>query len=186
MFMSSTLQASVFMVTEILRQIYIPSKIQERISQWNRCLTYLQKLIVRTIMMRSMEWSTINWEELFMVMKYSSVSCTQRSTCSQNLCCVLERWTRTISQTLHGKTHWRGSKVHRNTELWTDSDGYANGKFEREHLHRIHHIAALPQKSKSYCHDWAFKQKISLDGLSSCRCSTTSHGDLKTIEKNAN
>ena len=30
------------------------------------------------------------------------------------------------------------------------------------------------------------QQKKSLDGLSSCRCSTTSHGDLKTIKKNAN
>ena len=31
-----------------------------------------------------------------------------------------------------------------------------------------------------------YNQKISLDGLYSCRCSTTSHGDLKKITKNAN
>ena len=29
-------------------------------------------------------------------------------------------------------------------------------------------------------------QRILQDGLSSCRCSTTSHGDLKTVKKNAN
>ena len=41
-------------------------------------------------------------------------------------------------------------------------------------------------KSKSSCRKWAYNQKITLDGLSSCRCSTTSHGDLKTMNRNAN
>ena len=41
-------------------------------------------------------------------------------------------------------------------------------------------------KSKGYCQDWAYNQKISLDGLSSCRCSTTCHDDLKTTKMNAN
>ena len=40
-FMSSTLQASVFM-GRFTRKIYIPSKIEERISLWNRCSTYLK------------------------------------------------------------------------------------------------------------------------------------------------
>ena len=31
-----------------------------------------------------------------------------------------------------------------------------------------------------------YNKKISLDGLSSCRCLTTSHGDLKTMNRNAN
>ena len=33
----------------------------------------------------------------------------------------LAKWTRTHSQTLHGRKDWRGSKVHQNTELWTQS-----------------------------------------------------------------
>ena len=41
-------------------------------------------------------------------------------------------------------------------------------------------------KSKSSCRKRAKNEKISQDGLSSCRCSTTSHGDLKKISKNAN
>ena len=45
---------------------------------------------------------------------------------------------------------------------------------------------SLSVKSKSDCQDSAKNQKFSLDGLSSCRCSTTSHGDLKTMKKNAN
>ena len=32
----------------------------------------------------------------------------------------------------------------------------------------------------------AKSQKNSQDGSSSCRCSTTSHGDLKTMNRNAN
>ena len=38
---------------------------------------------------------------------------------------------------------------------------------------------SLATKSKSSCQKWAYNQKISQDGLSSCRCSTTSHRDLK-------
>ena len=41
MFMSSTLEASVFM-GRITQTIGIPSKIQEKISLWNRCSTYLK------------------------------------------------------------------------------------------------------------------------------------------------
>ena len=52
-------------------------------------------------------------------MKKSSVSCTQRSTYFQILCYALERWTRTHNQIMHGKTDWRGSQVHQNTDLWT-------------------------------------------------------------------
>ena len=56
-------------------------------------------------------------------MNKSTVSCTKRSTHPQILYYVLERWTRTKSQTLHGKTDWSGSKIHHTTELWTELDG---------------------------------------------------------------
>ena len=56
---------------------------------------------------------------LRLVMKKSSVSCTQRFTYFQCFYYALQRWTRTHNQNLHGKTVWRVSKVHQNTELWT-------------------------------------------------------------------
>ena len=68
---------------------------------------------------------TINWKTrhgsicLWLVMNKSSVYCTQRSTYSQILYCVLERWTKTLNQILLGKKNWIGSRVHHNTELWT-------------------------------------------------------------------
>ena len=47
-------------------------------------------------------------------------------------------------------------------------------------------MIACPTQFKSSCRRWALNQKISLDGLSLGRCSTTSHWNLKKISKNAN
>ena len=52
-------------------------------------------------------------------MKKSLVSRTRRFTYFQILYSASERWTRTLDQTQHGKTDWRRSNVHQNTELWT-------------------------------------------------------------------
>ena len=40
-------------------------------------------------------------------------------------------------------------------------------------------------KSKSSCLKWAIHQNNPKDGLSACRCSMTSYGDLKTMNGNA-
>ena len=75
-------------------------------------------------------------------------------------------------------------KVHQNKELWTKlmvSQWNSSGVFSQDSPH-----CSLSVKFKSYCQNWAYNQKISLDGLSSCRCSTTSHGDLKTVRRDAN
>ena len=75
--------------------------------------------------MRFMAWTQLTGkilhgnEYLWSVMKKSSVSRTRRFTYFQILCYALERWTRTHNQRLSAKTSWRGSKVHQNTELWS-------------------------------------------------------------------
>ena len=56
----------------------------------------------------------------------------------------------------------------------------SSGFFSQDSPH-----CSLSMKSKSSWQKWAHNQKISLDGLSSCRCSTTSHDDLKTMHRNA-
>ena len=91
---------------------------------------------------------TISWETLHgsiclgLVMKKSSVSCTQRSTYFQSLYYSVERWTRTLNPVLHGKTDWRGSKVFRHTEpCWADG-------IRVEYLPRIHHVAAQSRSSR--------------------------------------
>ena len=50
---------------------------------------------------------------------------------------------------------------------------------------RIHHVADHQQSPR--VHVWnEHTTRRYLDGLSSCRCSMTSHGDLKTMNRNAN
>ena len=81
------------------------------------------------------------------------------------------------------QTDWRGSKVHQNTELWTElmvsqlnSSGISFQDSPR---------CSSATKFKSYCWDSMKHQRILQEGLSSCRCLTTSHGDQRTTRQNA-
>ena len=92
-------------------------------------------------------WENSPWNNyLWSMMKKSSVYRMQWFMYSQILCSVLERWTRTHHQILFGKNSWVGSKIHHNTELWTqltESRWNSNGIFPR-----IHHIAAHQQSPR--------------------------------------
>ena len=82
----------------------------------------------------------------------------KRSTYSQNLYCALERWTRTHNQTLHGKTDWRGSKVHRNTERWTElmvSQWNSSGISSQDST-----LCSMSVNFKSYWWDWMKHQNF--------------------------
>ena len=114
----------------------------------------------------------------------SLVSCTQRSTYSQILYYALKRWTRTLNQTLYGKTDWSGSQVHQNTEPWIELMVSQLNSSEISSQDSFRCSSA--KKFKSCCWDWVKHHRILQDGLSSCRCSTTSHADQKTTRKNAN
>ena len=51
---------------------------------------------------------------------------------------------------------------------------------------RIHHIAVLLQSPRVHVKYERTTRRFQWDGLSSCRCSTTSHGYLMTTNRNAN
>ena len=75
-----------------------------------------------------------------------------------------------------------GSRVHHNTELWTHlmvSRWNSSGIFSQDSPH-----CSSATKSKSSRLKGAIHQN-SKDGSSSCQCSMTSHGDLKTMNGNA-
>ena len=73
-------------------------------------------------------------------------------------------------QILSGKTSWRGSRVGEPMEFeWNISQDWPH--------------CSSATKSKSSRPKWATHHN-SLDELSSCRCSMTSHGDLKTMNRN--
>ena len=50
----------------------------------------------------------------------------------------------------------------------------------------IQHIAALQQSPRVHVKNERKARKILQDGSSPCRCLTTSHGNPKTMKKNAN
>ena len=82
----------------------------------------------------------------------------------------------TQNQILYGKTSWRGSRVRHNTELWTN--WWWTCGIRVEYFPKIYHIAALQQVQE-------LMTKVFWFELSSCRCSMTSYGDLKTMNGNA-
>ena len=159
---------------DLLRKNYIPSKIQGKISFSSKCSTCLKvgRFVMETFIF---DWW---WRS------HQSLSRARRFTYSQILCYALERWARTHYQMLSGRTSWRDSTVHHNTELWTQF--MVSQWNSSEYFLRIHHIAVLLQKSESSCRIWAQSQKISQDGSSSCQCLTTFHGDPKKKNGNAN
>ena len=97
--------------------------------------------------------------------------------------CVMswERWIRTQYQILFGNDSWNGSKIHYNTEHWTQSTENrwnSSGIFFQDSLH-----CSSSKKSKSSWAKWATHHN-SKDESSSCRCSMTSHGEIKTMSGN--
>ena len=146
-------------------------KVDSRTIRWDfwSDSNQLGRFFMETIIFRSM-------------MKKSSVSRMQRFMYFQILCYVLERWIRTQHQMLVGKKSWVGSWVHHNTELWTqltESRWNWSGIFSKDSPH-----CSSSAKSKSSWPKWAIHHN-SKDESSSCRCSMTSHGDLKTMNGNA-
>ena len=130
-------------------------------------------------------WENSSWKYLSLVNEeVVSLPPTKGFMYFQILYYVLERWTRIQHQILFGSDSWDGSKIHHNTEFWThrrSADGIRLEYFPQDPPH-----CSLTVMSKSSCQKWAYNQKFSLDGLSACRCPTTSHGDLKTMNRNAN
>ena len=100
---------------------------------------------------------------------------------SQILCYVLDRWIKTQHQILLGNSSWIGSKSHHNTELWTqlmENRWNSSGIFSQDSLH-----CSSSEKSKSSWTKCA-NQNNSKDESSSCRCSMTSYGEWKTMNRN--
>ena len=137
---------------ELLRKCTLHQKYRKQ-SHNETDVWHVWKVDSRTIRwdygVNTIDWVDSSWKHFSLVMKKSSISCTQRSTYSQILYYVLERWTRTDSQTLHGKTDSSGSKVLVNTELWTElmvSQWNSSGISSQDSPH----WSSAP-KSKSYC-----------------------------------
>ena len=185
-FMSSTLQASVFIgknYSENLRSIENTGNNLTMKQMFNISEKLITEQSDEIYGVNTINWVIPHWNiYLWLVAKKSSLyHRARRLTYFQILCYALERWSRTHYQILSGRTNWRGSKVHHNTELWAQlmvSQWNSSGIFSQESPH-----CSSATKSKSSCLKWA-NQNNSKDELSSCRCSMTSYGELKTVKRN--
>ena len=113
---------------------------------------------------------------LLSMMKKSSVSRMQRFMYFQILCCLLDKWIRDQHQILLGNSSWIGSKIHHNTELWTqvtENRWNSSGILSQESAH-----CSSSKKSKSWWTKWA-NQNNSKDEIS---CSMTPGDELKTMK----
>ena len=106
----------------------------------------------------------------------------ERFTSFENLCHALVRCTRTDTQILFGERQLGWFKDSSQYRTLTTIDGEPM-EFEWNIFPGFTTLQ-LCYKVQEFMSKWAYNQKISLDGLSSCRCSTTSHGNLKKIRKN--
>ena len=160
-FMSSTLEASAFMVKNYSENLHSVKNTGKDLTL-KQMFDISEKLITEQsgeiFGVTPINWEDSSWKHVSLVkMKKSSVSSMQRFMYFQILCYVLERWTRTHNQILSGKTSWCGSKVHHNTELSTQltvSRWNSSGIFSQDSPH-----CSSTTKSKSSWTKWATQHK---------------------------
>ena len=164
MFVSSTLQASVFMeknYSDNLHSIKIQNLKTKQMFDISEKLISEQSDEICGV--NTINWEDSSWKHLSLVgEKGISLSHTQVSVFSDSVLCL-------------GKMNEKVEKFIR-TQLMV-SQWNSSGTSSQDSPH-----CSSATKSKSSCQKWASSQKISLDGSSSCRCSTT-HGDLKNNER---
>ena len=85
-------------------------------------------------------WESCPWKQLSLVNGDEIISLPHAKVFvySQILCYVLERSIRTQHQILFGSDCWDGSKIHHNTELWTqptENQSNSSGIFAQDPLH---------------------------------------------------
>ena len=151
MFMSVTLESAIFMGKNYLNNC------QSNVNTTDLTLKQMFDISARLVSEQGeISGLETNWlGESFMkylsllVMKESSIFNARRSTSFRILCCVLGRYTRISNQTVHGKTDWDCSKVHRNTETLTEltaSQWSSSGIFSQDSTR-----CSSVKKSKVYC-----------------------------------
>ena len=124
--MFSTLQASVFMEKNYSDNLHSIKNTEDVIMK--QMFEISEKLIaeqsVEIYGINTISWEDSSWKYyLWLVMKKSSVSCTQRSTYFQILCYALEN---------------EREPIHQNTELWTqltENRWNSSGIFSQDSLH---------------------------------------------------
>ena len=146
MFMSSTLEASVFMGKNDSENVRSSKNTGNNLTM-KQMFDISEKWIVwwsdEIFGVTQINWEDSSWKHLSLVNDEEVISLCQI------LCYVLKRWIRTQHAILSGRTSWLGSKVHHSTELWTQlmvSRWNSSGIFSQHSPH-----CSSGSKSKSSC-----------------------------------
>ena len=173
MFMSSTLEASVF-----VGKIY--SDNLHSIKNTGKNLTVKQMFVISEKLISEQSddfWSVSNQQGQFSLEEVISLSHAKVYVFfSDSVLCLGK-----VNQNPTSNTAWIGSKIHHNTEFWTqltENRWNSSVLFSQDSPH-----CSSSKKSKSSWTKWA-TQNNSKDELSSCRCSMTSYGEIKTMKRN--
>ena len=149
MFMSSTLQASVFMEKNYSDNWHSIKNTEDLTMK--QMFDMSEKLVSEQsdeiYGVNTINWEHPSWKYLSLVGDEEVISLqrTKVYVFSDSVLC-LGKMNENPDQTEHGKKDWRGSRVHRNTEPWTElmvSQLNSSGIFPR-----IHHVAAQPRSSR--------------------------------------
>ena len=178
MFMSSTLQASVFMGKNFSDNLHSIKNTEDLTMK--QMFDISEKLVSEQSDeidgVKTMNWENSSWKYLSLIGDEQVISLSNRKVYafSDSVLC-LGKINDNPQSNIAWEGNWRGSKVHWNTEPWIElmvSQLNSSGISSQDSLR-----CSSAAKSKNYCQDWVQHQRFLQDGLSSCRCSTTSLGD---------
>ena len=180
--MSSTLEASVFMGKN-----YSENSHSIKNTGKNSDVRHIWKVDNRTIrLMNTIKWGDSAWKHLSLIGNKEVVSLSRAKVCvfSDSVLCLGKAMIENPLSNVVWEDKWtwfKSSSQHRTLDTIDREPMEFEWNISQDSPH-----CRSATKSKSSCQKLAYNQKISQDGLSSCRCSTTSHGDLKTMNRNAN
>ena len=155
MFMSVTMESAVFMRKKLPEQLSIHREHNRSHTQTNVrhiyedwCLSKMRSQVWRQLVGKIIHGNSCLW----LVMKELSIFNAQKSTSFQILYCVLVRFSKnpSPSQTLHGNKDWSGSKLHRNTETWTELTA-SQWNLEWNIFPGFNTLQLFGKKAKIYC-----------------------------------
>ena len=171
MFMSSTLEASVFMGKNYSDNLHSIKNTGEDLTM-KQMFDISEKLITEQsdeiCGVNTIDWESSPWKQLSLVNDEEVISLSHAKVYvfSDSVLCL-------------GKMNQKPTS--NNTELWTQlmvSRWNSSGLFSQDPPH-----CSSLTKSMSSWTKWA-TQRNSKDEVSSCRCSMTSYGDIKTMKRN--
>ena len=185
MFMSSTLEASVFMGKDYSENLHSIKNTGNNLTL-KQMVDISEKLVVgqsdEIFGVSPINWEDSSWKQLSLVNDEEVISLSHAKVyvfSDSVLCLGKVNQNPTSNNVWEEKLSWFKDSPQYRTLDTIDGEPM---EFEWNYFPRIHHIAAHQQSPRGP--KWATHHN-SRDELSSCRCSMTSYGDLKTMNGNA-